>query len=111
MRADGRRATGFARAAAVAVAGVALVLVEGGPHARAQAFQAVRSALGLVLYVAARRVDRFDSVLGTEGWPGSAAVLVVPAALAPRGRASFSVAGCVGVPVRLGRRQPAKEAA
>jgi uncharacterized protein (DUF58 family) len=88
-----------------------LALVEGGPHARAPAFQAVRSALGLVLYVAARRVDRFDSVLGSEGWPGSAAVLVVPAALAPRGRASFSVAGCVGVPVQLGRRQPAKEAA
>lgn len=88
-----------------------LALVEGGPRARAPAFQAVRSALGLVLYVAARPVDRLDSLLGSEGWPGSAAVLVVPAALAPRGRVSFSVAGCVGIRARLGRREPAKEAA
>jgi uncharacterized protein (DUF58 family) len=88
-----------------------LALVEGGAGARAPAFQAVRSALGLVVYVAARRVDRLDAVLGSEGWPGSAAVLVVPAPLAPRGRASFSVAGCVGVAARLGRREVREHAA
>ena len=88
-----------------------LALVEGGPRARAPAFQAVRSALGLVLYVAARRVDRLDSVFASEGWPGSAAILVVPAELAPRGPVTFSVTGCVGVAVRLGRRQSAREAA
>jgi uncharacterized protein (DUF58 family) len=88
-----------------------LALVEGGPRARAPAFQAVRSALGLVVFVTARRVDRLDAVLGAEGWPGTAAILVTPAALAPRGRVSFSVAGCVGVSVHLGRRAPAKEAA
>jgi uncharacterized protein (DUF58 family) len=88
-----------------------LALVEGGPRARAPAFQAVRSALGLVLFVTARRIDRLDAVLGAEGWPGTAAVLVAPAALAPRGRIRFSVAGCVGVSVQLGRRQPAREAA
>ena len=88
-----------------------LALVEGGPRARAPAFQAVRSALGLVLYVTARRVDRLDALLGAEGWPGVAAVVVVPAALAPRGRVTFSVAGCVGVSVHLGRREPAREAA
>jgi hypothetical protein len=64
-----------------------------------------------VLYVTARRVDRLDALLGAEGWPGVAAVVVVPAAFAPRGRVTFSVAGCVGVSVRLGRREPAKEAA
>ena len=88
-----------------------LALVEGGPRARAPAFQAVRSALGLVLFVTARRIDRLDAVLGAEGWPGTAAVVVAPTALAPRGRVSFSVAGCVGVSVRLGRRQSAREAA
>jgi uncharacterized protein (DUF58 family) len=88
-----------------------LALVEGGPRARAPAFQAVRSALGLVVFVTARRVDRLDAVLGAEGWPATAAVVVAPAALAPRGRVSFSVAGCVGVSTRLGRRAPAKEAA
>jgi hypothetical protein len=86
-------------------------LVEGEPRARAPAFQAVRSALGLVLYVTARRVERPDALLGAEGWPGIAAVVVAPAALAPRGRVSFSVAGCVGVSVRLGRREPAKQVA
>jgi uncharacterized protein (DUF58 family) len=88
-----------------------LALVEGEPRARAPAFQAVRSALGLVLYVTARRVERLDALLGAEGWPGIAAVVVAPAALAPRGRVSFSVAGCVGVSVRLGRREPAKQVA
>jgi uncharacterized protein (DUF58 family) len=112
LLADDRRALAVeSDLAAWPTAHARLALVEGGPRARAPAFQAVRSALGLVLYVAARRVDRLDSALGSEGWPGSAAVLVVPAALAPRGRASFSVAGCVGVAVRLGRRQPAREAA
>lgn len=88
-----------------------LALVEGGTRARAPAFRAVRSAVGLVLYVIARRVDRLDTLLGAEGWPGAAAVVVAPAALAPRGRVSFSVAGCVGVSVRLGRRDAAREAA
>ena len=88
-----------------------LALIEGGPSTRAPAFQAVRSALGLVLFVTAQRIDRLDAVLGAEGWPGTAAVVVAPASLAPRGRVSFSVAGCVGVPVRLGRRLPAREAA
>jgi uncharacterized protein (DUF58 family) len=88
-----------------------LALVEGGPRARAPAFQAVRSALGLVLYVTARQVDRLDAVLGAEGWPGTPAVVVAPVAIAPRGRVSFSVAGCVGVSVRLGRREPARRVA
>jgi uncharacterized protein (DUF58 family) len=88
-----------------------LALVEGGPGVRAPAFQAVRSALGLVVFVTATRVDRLDAVLGAEGWPGTAAVVVAPAALAPRGRVRFSVAGCVGVSAHLGRRQPARAAA
>ena len=65
----------------------------------------------LGVFVTARRIDRLDAVLGAEGWPGTAAVVVAPTALAPRGRVSFSVAGCVGVSVRLGRRQSAREAA
>jgi uncharacterized protein (DUF58 family) len=88
-----------------------LALVDGGPGAGAPAFQAVRSALGLVVFVSARRVDRLDAVLGAEGWPGTAAVVVTPAALAPRGRVRFAVAGCVGVSVQLGRRQASREAA
>jgi uncharacterized protein (DUF58 family) len=88
-----------------------LALVEGGPATRAPALQAVRSALGLVIYVTPRRVERLDTVLGGDGSASAAAVLVMPAALAPRGRVSFSVAGCVGVSFRLGRRELAKDAA
>jgi uncharacterized protein (DUF58 family) len=88
-----------------------LALVEGGPRAHAPAFQAIRSALGLVLYVTARRVDRLDTLLGAGGRPGAVAVLVVPALIAPRGHVNFTVAGCVGVSVRLGRRERAREAA
>jgi uncharacterized protein (DUF58 family) len=88
-----------------------LALVEGGPGARAPAFQQVRSALGLVIFVSARRIERLDAVVGAEGWTGTAAVFVMPAALAPRGRVSFSVAGCVGVSVHLGRRETGREAA
>jgi uncharacterized protein (DUF58 family) len=88
-----------------------LALVEGGPQVRAPAFQAVRSALGLVVFVTARRVDRLDTALGVEGWPATAAVVVTPAALVPRGRISFSVAGCVGVSMHVGRREPARDAA
>jgi uncharacterized protein (DUF58 family) len=112
LLADGRRALRIEPdLAAWPAAHARLALVEGGERARAPAFQAVRSALGLVVYVAARPVDRLDSVLGSEGWPGSAAVLVVPVALAPRGRVSFSVAGCVGVAARLGRRWVREQAA
>ncbi len=86
-----------------------LAFVEGGPQARPPVLAAARSALGAVFFVSPRRIDRLDTVL--SGLAGTTVVLVVPAHVAPRTRPSFAVAGCVGFPVRVGRREPAEREA
>jgi uncharacterized protein (DUF58 family) len=91
-----------------------LALIESGSSARAPALGTVSSARGLVFYVAPRGLERLNLAFGEFGGePGTSAgaVLVVPAQLARSQRASLEVAGCVGVPVRLGRRELLGQAA
>jgi len=82
-----------------------LAFVRGGPHARPPALAGSRSTLGTMFYVTPRRIDRLDAVAGASG----TVVLVVPAGAASGVRPSFTVAGCVGFPVQLGR--PERDAA
>jgi uncharacterized protein (DUF58 family) len=82
-----------------------LAFVEGGARARPPAVAGTRSALGALYYVAPRRIDRLAGVLDGYGLGGTPVVLVVPVALASGVRPSFAVAGCVGLPVVLGRER------
>jgi uncharacterized protein (DUF58 family) len=93
------------------VAHARLALVEGGPEARPPVLAAVRGALGPVFYVTPRALTRLESGLGRDGVAAPTTVLVLPAELAPRARPSFAVAGCVGIPLRAGRRELVNEAA
>jgi uncharacterized protein (DUF58 family) len=88
-----------------------LAVVKGGQEPRAPALNGIRAALGPLFYVAARRVDRIEAVLGRDLFAGGAATLVVPAGGGRHVGPSFTVAGCVGFAVRVGRREPAERAA
>jgi uncharacterized protein (DUF58 family) len=88
-----------------------LALVKGGAAARAPALASIRGALGPVLYVTARPLGRLGPLLEREGFAAPPIVVVLPAELAPGGRASFAVAGCVGIALHAGRRELVREAA
>lgn len=87
-----------------------LALVEGGPEARAPTLAVIRGVLGAVFYVTPSRIQRFAAGLGRER-VADEITLVIPAELAPRGRATFAVAGCVGIAVASRARERAERAA
>jgi uncharacterized protein (DUF58 family) len=73
-----------------------LALVEGGAGTRAPSPAGVRSAMGSLFYITARRLERLPAALGMTA--ASVTVLVLPASLSASAgaRASLSVSGCRG---------------